>query len=56
MLSCSLNYAGLLKNKEVVCQLCVEILSQGHPKHLNLDTITVGQSVIETLTYVISRV
>jgi hypothetical protein len=34
----------LHKNKQKVRELCAEIQSQGHAKHLNLDNITVSTS------------
>lgn len=52
---CGLSYAELSKNKEKVCQLCAEIQSQGHAKHLNLDNITVGQLAMETLLSLTSK-
>lgn len=38
---CGLSSGQLLKNKQKVRELCAEIQSQGHAKHLNLDNITV---------------
>lgn len=42
---CGLSHAELLKNKEKVRQLCADIQAQGHAKHLNLDNITVSNSL-----------
>ena len=39
---CGLSSAQLRKNKQKVRELCAEIQSQGHAKHLNLDNITVS--------------
>ncbi|KAL7299425.1 hypothetical protein TKK_0007668 [Trichogramma kaykai] len=52
---CGLSYAELLKNKERVRQLCADIQSQGHAKHLNIDNITVGQLAMETLLSLTSK-
>ncbi|XP_034243848.1 wings apart-like protein homolog 1 isoform X2 [Thrips palmi] len=52
---CGLSSSQLLKNKLKVRELCAEIQSQGHAKHLNLDNITVGQLAMETLLSLTSR-
>ncbi|KAE8751805.1 hypothetical protein FOCC_FOCC001654 [Frankliniella occidentalis] len=52
---CGLSSSQLLKNKQKVRELCAEIQSQGHAKHLNLDNITVGQLAMETLLSLTSR-
>lgn len=39
---CGLSSGQLVKNKQKVRELCAEIQSQGHAKHLNLDNITVS--------------
>ncbi|XP_057335368.1 protein wings apart-like [Microplitis mediator] len=52
---CGLSRTELQKNKEKVRQLCADIQSQGHAKHLNLDNITVGQLAMETLLSLTSK-
>ncbi|KAJ1521007.1 hypothetical protein ONE63_002720 [Megalurothrips usitatus] len=52
---CGLSSSQLSKNKQKVRELCAEIQSQGHAKHLNLDNITVGQLAMETLLSLTSR-
>ncbi|XP_018328573.1 wings apart-like protein homolog isoform X2 [Agrilus planipennis] len=52
---CGLSSAQLEKNKQKVKELCSEIQSQGHAKHLNLDNITVGQLAMETLLSLTSK-
>jgi hypothetical protein len=39
---CGMSSTQLHKNKQKVRELCAEIQSQGHAKHLNLDNITVS--------------
>lgn len=52
---CGMSSAQLHKNKQKVRELCGEIQSQGHAKHLNLDNITAGQLAMETLLSLTSR-
>ncbi|PNF21759.1 hypothetical protein B7P43_G09875 [Cryptotermes secundus] len=52
---CGMSSTQLHKNKQKVRELCAEIQSQGHAKHLNLDNITVGQLAMETLLSLTSR-
>ncbi|KAJ9583157.1 hypothetical protein L9F63_022498, partial [Diploptera punctata] len=52
---CGMSSIQLHKNKQKVRELCAEIQSQGHAKHLNLDNITVGQLAMETLLSLTSR-
>ncbi|GLG94746.1 Protein wings apart-like [Gryllus bimaculatus] len=52
---CGMSSAQLHKNKQKVRELCGEIQSQGHAKHLNLDNITVGHLAMETLLSLTSR-
>lgn len=40
--NCGITGTQLEKNKQKVQELCAEIQSQGHAKHLNLDNITVS--------------
>lgn len=47
---CGLSSSQLLKNKQKVRELCAEIQSQGHAKHLNLDNITVSITQRPTLS------
>ncbi|XP_065346925.1 protein wings apart-like [Cloeon dipterum] len=50
-ISCS----QLEKNKQKVREVCEDIKSKGHAKHLNLDNITVGNLAMETLLSLTSR-
>ncbi|KAF5307357.1 hypothetical protein FQR65_LT07074 [Abscondita terminalis] len=52
---CGLSTIQLQKNKQKVRELCAEIQSQGHSKHLNLESITVGQLAMETLLSLTSK-
>ncbi|XP_067006560.1 protein wings apart-like [Anabrus simplex] len=52
---CGMSSVQLHKNKQKVRELCAEIQSQGHAKHLNLDNITVGHLAMETLLSLTSR-
>ncbi|XP_069692273.1 protein wings apart-like [Periplaneta americana] len=52
---CGMSSTQLHKNKQKVRELCAEIQSQGHAKHVNLDNITVGQLAMETLLSLTSR-
>lgn len=48
---CGMSSSQLHKNKQKVRELCAEIQSQGHAKHLNLDNITVN-AVLRQIVYV----
>lgn len=48
---CGLSTSQLQKNKQKVRELCAEIQSQGHAKHLNLDSITVSLFLIFSFRY-----
>lgn len=52
---CGLSDVQLRKTRERVRQLCEEIQSKGHAKHLNLDNITVGHLAMETLLSLTSK-
>nr|XP_018909266.1 PREDICTED: protein wings apart-like [Bemisia tabaci] len=53
--TCGLTDSQLRKTIARVRELCAEIQSQGHAKHLNLDNITVGHLAMETLLSLTSR-
>lgn len=42
---CGLSSTQLQKNKQKVREICAEIQSQGHAKHINLENITVSVHV-----------
>uniref|UniRef100_A0A8D8L725 Protein wings apart-like n=1 Tax=Cacopsylla melanoneura TaxID=428564 RepID=A0A8D8L725_9HEMI len=52
---CGLSDTQLHKTRTRVRELCAEIQSQGHAKHLNLDNITVGHLAMETLLSLTSK-
>jgi len=49
---CGMSSTQLHKNKQKVRELCAEIQSQGHAKHLNLDNITVSVCTVNVTVYV----